>query len=168
MEVAAVFGGLALYLYLEIWTIRICRRYSGWLVAWVLLIDHALLFVSVTLFPAYLFWKVWFLWTSTRAEPLRGVLWVPQLLPEPRPLTWQQVLLRRVLLLTALSLGVLSLVGSLLSGDGEAFAGVLLILMAVTGLFFLLRWLGGHLWRVFGPQKRIPEPQPWDRGPVSW
>ena len=168
-SVALVFGIVSLYLYLEIWTIRVAARYGGWVVAWVLAIDHALL-LSFGGVPVVLFWKVWFFWTSLRAEALRGHVWKPDLrLDRFKSVTFAgRGLAKRLVLAAAVLLALLLGLGWAASAEVESvavLAAVVLVLpLVILSMRLLLLKARGWL----GPQKRFREPLPWDRGPATW
>jgi hypothetical protein len=164
---ALITPGVLLYLYLEIWTIRICLRYGGWAVAAALVVDHLLLLLTPWFAPGYLGWKVWFLWTAIRAEPLRGILWIPKLrLSEYRSsFRWPGW---RVWLLWGLG----PLVPLMATGwfpDATPVASLLALVVWFGGLAALLgRWGWSAYRRSTGPKKSFREPAPWTAGPYTW
>lgn len=165
---AAIFGAAALYLYLEIWTIRICLGYSAWLVALVLLIDHLLLFVSFSVFPIFLFWKVWFIWTSLRVEPVRGLLWTPQVRLERQPQRdcGLRLLTRRVILVgTLLGLALFSL--GLAGEFPPEIMGLMVLALFLGPAVVGLRWAYLRVRCWFAPPYTAQEPPLWEAGPVT-
>jgi hypothetical protein len=160
--------GVLLYLYLEVWTIRICLRYGGWVLAGVLALDHLFMLASTVVFPTYFVWKLWFLWTTVRLEPVRGILWVPRLsLSEYRP-RWRRPGWKAFTLV-----GVGGFLAALaVSAYSEEAAGWVAALWLLALLGISAWWVGIWSWTTFrrwtAPKRTFREPSPWLRGPYTW
>lgn len=169
MDVIALsLAGLFLYLYLEIWTIRVCLRYGGWAVAAVLVIDHLLMWGTTVVAPAFFVWKLWFLWTAIRAEPLQGILWVPRLQlshyrPRLRRPGWRPFAALFAIFLVSLLLTAVQEAGYLGVIAGLSFLGLLGL-----GAWWLASWSWNTFRRWTAPRRSFREPSPWVRGPFTW
>jgi hypothetical protein len=168
MELALIAAGVMLYLYLEIWTIRICLRYGGWAVAGVLAVDHILLFASPWFAPGYLGWKVWFLWTAVRAEPVRGILWTPKLRPAEYTTPFRWPGWRAWLLYGFVPLAVFALTLALIPEIAGLPFLLALVIWVVSLSVLLFRWCANFYsnWRV--RRQAFREPAPWTAGPYTW